>query len=62
MKSFKEAGFNVSKERILLVEDEEDILMTVHFNLIRAGYRVECTTSGAVALRIAKEKLPDLII
>jgi two-component system phosphate regulon response regulator PhoB len=52
----------MAKERILVVDDEEDILELVRFNLDREGYRVICTTSGEKALEIAKTEFPDLIV
>ena len=30
----------MSKERILVIEDEEDILALIHFNLVKAGFQV----------------------
>jgi two-component system phosphate regulon response regulator PhoB len=52
----------MAKERILVVDDEEDILELVRFNLDREGYRVICTTSGEKALETAKTEFPDLIV
>lgn len=50
------------KEKILVVDDEEDILELVRYNLAKEGYRVACVTSGEQALREAKEGAPDLIL
>jgi two-component system, OmpR family, alkaline phosphatase synthesis response regulator PhoP len=50
------------KERILVVDDEEDILELVRYNLAKEGYRVSCVTSGEQALKEAKEGAPDLIL
>ena len=50
------------KERILVVDDEEDILELVRFNLAREGYSVICTTSGEETLKIARKEHPDLIV
>jgi two-component system alkaline phosphatase synthesis response regulator PhoP len=52
----------MAKERILVVDDEEDILELVRFNLAREGYDLVCTTSGEEALEIARKKHPDLLI
>ena len=52
----------MAKERILVVDDEEDILELVRFNLAREGYPVICTTSGEETLRIARKEHPDLIV
>ncbi len=53
---------NKQNKRILVVEDEEDILALLHFNLIKAGYLVECATCGEEGLGKVKEQLPDLIL
>ena len=50
------------KERILVVEDEEDILELLRYNLFREGYQVFCTTSGEKAIKTAKAESLDLII
>jgi len=52
----------VAKETILAVDDEEDILELVRFNLTREGYEVMCATSGENALKTIKRKSPDLIV
>jgi two-component system alkaline phosphatase synthesis response regulator PhoP len=52
----------VSKEKILVVEDEEDILELVRFNLAREGFRVECASTGEEALAKAKKAPPDLVL
>lgn len=52
----------MAKERILVVDDEEDILELVRFNLAREGYPVICTASGEDALKIARKEHPDLIV
>ena len=48
--------------RILIVDDEEDIREILQFNLRKEGYVVEVAKSGKVALKIADEFLPDLIV
>jgi len=52
----------MKKERILVVDDEEDILELVRFNLNRDGYQVICSMSGDDALKKARSELPDLIV
>jgi two-component system phosphate regulon response regulator PhoB len=47
---------------ILVVEDEEDILELVSFNLKKEGYQVKGVTSGEKALKEAKQNIPSLII
>ncbi|TRO80594.1 response regulator transcription factor [Trichloromonas acetexigens] len=52
----------MSKARILVIEDEEDILALIQYNLIKAGYRVECVTSGEEGVAKATALHPDLVI
>ena len=49
-------------ERILIVEDEPDILALVTFHLAKAGYRVSTATNGSDGLRAAREDRPTLIV
>ena len=39
------------KEKILVVDDEEDLLKLVSYNLEKNGYKVDCVTSGEDALK-----------
>ena len=50
------------KKMIMVVEDEEDILALLHFNLIKGGYNVECATHGEEALATINATVPDLIL
>jgi two-component system alkaline phosphatase synthesis response regulator PhoP len=50
------------KEKILVVDDEKDILELIDFNLSKNGYRVRTVTSGEEALDLIKENDYDLII
>jgi two-component system, OmpR family, alkaline phosphatase synthesis response regulator PhoP len=52
----------MSKKTILVVEDEEDILQLVTFNLVKAGYNVICAEDGEKALKLIKQQQPDLVI
>ncbi len=52
----------MANEKILVVDDEEDVLELVRYNLDRSGYQVETATSGEEALAKARRKLPDLVI
>ena len=48
--------------RILLVDDEPDILEIVSYNLMAEGYKVYTAKNGIEALEKAKKKKPHLII
>jgi len=50
------------KQKILVVDDEEDILELLKFNLSREGYQVLCAVSGEQALRLVRPENPDLIV
>jgi len=53
----------MSKEaKILLVDDEPDIIEFIGFNLEKEGYQVETAQTGEEALDKAKLFVPDLII
>lgn len=52
----------MSREKILAVDDEEDILELLRFNLSREGYQVSCAESGEEALRVARAKPIDLMV
>lgn len=48
--------------RILLVDDEEDILEFVSYNLQREGFRVYSARNGLEAIEMAGKIKPDLVI
>ncbi len=51
-----------SQSKILLVDDEVDILEFISYNLEKEGYRVYTAQNGAEAIKVAEKVLPDLII
>lgn len=50
------------KKRILMVDDEVDIVDIVKIYLEEKGYEVICAYNGEEALKLTKEEKPDLII
>ena len=48
--------------KILLADDEPDILEIVSYNLIAEGYEVICAKNGNQAIELAKQHLPSMII
>ncbi|MBW1819942.1 MAG: response regulator transcription factor [Deltaproteobacteria bacterium] len=52
----------MANETILVVDDEEDILELVAFNLKREGYEVIAASTGEMALHLAGEQQPDLMV
>lgn len=49
-------------ERILVVDDEPDIVALVVYHLAKAGYRVSSAASGPDALALAKRDRPALVV
>jgi len=52
----------MSKEKILVVDDEEDILELIQYNLSREGINVHSALTGEEAIEKALTIIPDLII
>ena len=50
------------RKKIFLVEDEEDLVEILNFNLERAGFQVNYTSNGEKALNYLKNNTPDLIL
>jgi two-component system, OmpR family, phosphate regulon response regulator PhoB len=48
--------------RILVVDDEPDLVELIRFNLVSAGFRVEVATSGSAALASLRRSPPDLMV
>ena len=49
-------------ERILVVDDEPDIVALVVYHLAKAGFRISTASNGADALRIAQQDRPALVV
>jgi two-component system, OmpR family, alkaline phosphatase synthesis response regulator PhoP len=50
------------KQKILVVDDEVDILELIEYNLRKEGYLVFLATNGQEAVQMAKKVEPDLIV
>ncbi|TFF37325.1 response regulator transcription factor [Mucilaginibacter psychrotolerans] len=50
------------KQKILIVDDEPDILELIEYNLKKEGYQVFSARNGQEAVAEAKKTLPDLIV
>ncbi|NRF41529.1 response regulator transcription factor [Pedobacter foliorum] len=50
------------KQKILIVDDEPDILELIEYNLKKEGYQVFLANNGQEGITIAKKVHPDLII
>ena len=51
-----------SEYKILLVDDEKDIIEFLSYNLAREGFKVFSANSGKEALKIARQQIPDIIV
>jgi two-component system, OmpR family, phosphate regulon response regulator PhoB len=49
-------------DRVLVVDDEADIVALVAYHLAKAGYRVSTASNGADALAAARQERPSLIV
>jgi len=49
-------------KKILVVEDEADVLRVVCFRLEKAGYQVICATDGQEAWVSIENEIPDLVL
>ena len=52
----------MSKEKILVVDDEKDIVELLQYNLEKEGYKISAVFSGEQCLENVKTELPDLIL
>ncbi|MFH1454118.1 MAG: response regulator transcription factor [Armatimonadota bacterium] len=52
----------MANEKILVVDDEKNIVELVKFNLEKEGYEVLCAYSGDEAIELARRERPDLIV
>jgi two-component system, OmpR family, KDP operon response regulator KdpE len=51
-----------SNSRVLVVDDEPQILRALELNLVARGYHVDLAPSGEIALELAARRNPDLVI
>ncbi|MDE5491681.1 response regulator transcription factor [Elizabethkingia meningoseptica] len=52
----------MSTKKILLIDDEPDILELLSYNLTKEGYLVETAKNGVEGIEKAKEIIPDMIL
>ena len=52
----------MAQEKILVVEDDKDIVRLLKYNLEKEGYRVVSATDGEAGLGAARKDRPDLLI
>jgi DNA-binding response OmpR family regulator len=54
--------FMADKKRILIVDDERDLVETITFRLEASGYEVLTAYDGAEGLEKARDEKPDIIL
>lgn len=52
----------MSGKRILVIEDERDILELIRYNLTKNGYQVMAAIHGEEGLRLVRQNPPDLVV
>lgn len=52
----------MSERRVLLIEDEPNIIEAIRFILSRDGWRVDTHSDGKTALEVIQNRAPDLVI
>ena len=52
----------MSKNQILIVDDDEDILNFLSYNVANAGYQILTANNGAEALKLANKYKPELLL
>ena len=52
----------MSKQTILVVDDEQDLLDLIEYNLRQEGYNVLKAENGKDGIQMAKEHMPDLVL
>jgi len=51
-----------SRGKILIVDDESDLVRVLEYGLQSAGYDVVCAADGQEGLKMARESKPDVIL
>ncbi|REJ85627.1 MAG: DNA-binding response regulator [Acidobacteria bacterium] len=52
----------MASEKIVVIEDEPDILEVLQFNLEREGFEVKTASSGTEGLQVVEREEPDLVL
>lgn len=52
----------MEQKKILVIDDEPDILKFVSYNLKKEGYKVNTAENGYDGIRAARQEIPDLIL
>src|SRR5574337_1311528 len=52
----------MSKEKILVVDDEQDLVKLIQYHLEKEGYKVLSASNGEDALFLTRRERPELVI
>jgi two-component system, OmpR family, alkaline phosphatase synthesis response regulator PhoP len=52
----------MARQKVLVVDDEDDILELVEYNLAKNGFQVTCVATGEDALHAARTQAPDTVV
>src|ERR1043165_8737646 len=52
----------MASTKILIIDDEQDVIDLLSLHLRKAGYALRTATDGATGLRLAREEPPALIV
>ena len=52
----------MKSEKVIVIEDEADILEVIQYNLEREGYRVLTARDGKEGLQLIKKEMPDIVL
>jgi DNA-binding response OmpR family regulator len=52
----------MGNEKILIVEDEKDLIKILRYNLEKEGYKVKSASDGEAGLALFRKESPDLVI
>ena len=52
----------VEADRVLVVDDESDIVALVAYHLAKAGYRVSTAADGTEAVEVARRERPSIVV
>ncbi|MDA1142723.1 MAG: response regulator transcription factor [Planctomycetota bacterium] len=52
----------MQKEKVVVIEDDPDILEVMNYNLSREGYRVTCEQDGLEGMQRIRKENPDLVL
>lgn len=48
--------------KVVIIEDEADILEVIEYNLVREGFQVSKATDGVAGLQLVQQESPDLLL